>query len=81
MKQILLSLGLLLGVTVSAQDCSDLFISEYIEGWSNNKALELYNLDNDISESNDIAADNPKVVARIENFLKTARTESPHWPN
>lgn len=26
-----------------AQDCDDLFISEYIEGWSNNKAIELYN--------------------------------------
>jgi len=28
---------------VSAQDCSDLFISEYVEGWNNNKALEIYN--------------------------------------
>ncbi len=28
---------------VSAQDCSDLFISEYVEGWYNNKALEIYN--------------------------------------
>lgn len=26
-----------------AQDCADLFISEYVEGWSNNKALEIYN--------------------------------------
>ena len=26
-----------------AQPCSDLFISEYIEGSSNNKALEIYN--------------------------------------
>lgn len=43
MKQILLSVGLLFSAAVSAQDCSDLFISEYIEGWSNNKALELYN--------------------------------------
>ena len=24
-------------------DCSQLFISEYVEGWSNNKALEIYN--------------------------------------
>ena len=29
--------------SVSAQDCSDLFISEYVEGWSNNKAIEIYN--------------------------------------
>jgi hypothetical protein len=29
---------------VSAQNtCADLFISEYVEGWSNNKALEIYN--------------------------------------
>jgi hypothetical protein len=26
-----------------ASDCSELFISEYCEGWSNNKALEIYN--------------------------------------
>ncbi|PKR80362.1 hypothetical protein CW751_09820 [Brumimicrobium salinarum] len=43
MKKVLLSLGLLLSASVSAQDCSDLFISEYVEGWSNNKALEIYN--------------------------------------
>jgi hypothetical protein len=30
------------GIT-QAQDCSELFISEYVEGWSNNKALEIYN--------------------------------------
>ncbi|PHR47744.1 MAG: hypothetical protein COA32_07260 [Fluviicola sp.] len=43
MKQFLLSVSLLIGVAVNAQDCSDLFISEYVEGWSNNKALEIYN--------------------------------------
>jgi len=26
-----------------AQDCGSIFISEYVEGWSNNKALEIYN--------------------------------------
>lgn len=26
-----------------AQGCTELFISEYVEGWGNNKALELYN--------------------------------------
>ena len=26
-----------------AQNCSNLFISEYVEGWSNNKAIEIYN--------------------------------------
>ncbi|MBN1200010.1 MAG: T9SS type A sorting domain-containing protein [Bacteroidales bacterium] len=28
---------------VHAQDCADLIISEYVEGWYNNKALEIYN--------------------------------------
>jgi hypothetical protein len=35
----LLSAGALIGQT----DCSDIFMSEYVEGWNNNKALELYN--------------------------------------
>ncbi len=35
----LLSAGALFAQT----NCSDLFISEYVEGWYNNKALELYN--------------------------------------
>ncbi|MEX1193300.1 MAG: lamin tail domain-containing protein [Brumimicrobium sp.] len=43
MKQFLLSVSLLVGAAINAQDCDDLFISEYVEGWSNNKALELYN--------------------------------------
>ena len=43
MKRFLLSVSLLLGASAISQDCSDLFISEYVEGWSNNKALEIYN--------------------------------------
>lgn len=45
MKKVLLAVGLLLsGISfLQAQDCSDLFISEYVEGWGNNKALEIYN--------------------------------------
>ena len=27
----------------NAQNCSELFISEYVEGWSNNKAIEIFN--------------------------------------
>ncbi len=42
MKKILLVLSLISGVSF-AQDCTKLFISEYVEGWSNNKALEIYN--------------------------------------
>lgn len=37
--------------------------------------LELYHLRDDPGESRNIAAANPKVVARIETFLKTARVE------
>ena len=44
MKKFLLSLTLLLpSVWLAGQDCSDLIISEYVEGWSNNKAMEIYN--------------------------------------
>lgn len=43
MKQFLLSVSLFIGASINAQDCSDLFISEYVEGWSNNKAIEIYN--------------------------------------
>ena len=43
MKKVLLILGLIFTVSVTAQDCSDLFFSEYVEGWSQNKAIEVYN--------------------------------------
>ncbi|MEY4386544.1 MAG: hypothetical protein RLY20_1827 [Verrucomicrobiota bacterium] len=39
------------------------------------KALELYNLTRDIGETNNIAEENPQVVARMENILARARTE------
>ncbi len=43
MKRLLPLFGLMLmGIFVSAQ-CDDLFISEYVEGYANNKALEIYN--------------------------------------
>ena len=38
----LVALATLSANLLTAQ-CSELFISEYIEGWSNNKALEIYN--------------------------------------
>jgi len=44
MKKFLLILFALTAVTFSrAQDCSDIFFSEYVEGWNNNKSIELYN--------------------------------------
>ncbi|MGH9935975.1 MAG: arylsulfatase [Blastocatellia bacterium] len=42
--------------------------------------LELYDLKNDIGEQNDIAVKHPDVVKKIEDYLKTARTESELWP-
>jgi hypothetical protein len=42
--------------------------------------LELYDLKTDPSESRNVAAAQPAVVAKIESYLKTARTESPEWP-
>ena len=42
--------------------------------------LELYNLSADPSEKQNVAAQKPDVVARIEAYLKDARTESEQWP-
>lgn len=44
------------------------------------KPLELYHLKSDPAETRDVASENPEVVARIETYLKTARTESALWP-
>jgi len=42
--------------------------------------LELYDLSKDLSETNNVAKANPGIIAKIETYLKTARTESPRWP-
>jgi hypothetical protein len=45
MEKRLLSIVLLISMNMSAQitDCSELFFSEYVEGWGQNKAIEVYN--------------------------------------
>ncbi len=43
-------------------------------------AMELYNLATDPGEAKNVVAENPNVVARIQEYLKTARTDSPQWP-
>lgn len=43
MKKTLLVLSTIFASLSYGQDCADLLISEYVEGWSNNKALEIYN--------------------------------------
>ncbi len=42
--------------------------------------LELYNLRLDPREQHNVAAENPKVIARLETLFKQARIDSPDWP-
>ena len=42
--------------------------------------LELYDLDTDRAETHNVAAAHADVVARVERYLKTARTDSAEWP-
>ena len=42
--------------------------------------LELYDLEADPGEERNVAAANPDVVARVESYLRTARTASERWP-
>ena len=42
--------------------------------------VELYDLSNDLSERNDVAARNPEVVRKIKEIFVSARTDSPDWP-
>lgn len=39
-----------------------------------NMTLELYNLADDITESNDVAAENPDIVAKMETIMKNEHT-------
>ena len=42
--------------------------------------IELYNLKNDIGEKSNVAVRHPSIVAKIEAYMKAARTPSEHWP-
>jgi len=44
-----------------------------------NGPIELYNLKTDISEQHNVADQRPEIVAKIEKYMKTARTLSEHW--
>jgi arylsulfatase A-like enzyme len=44
------------------------------------KPLELYDLAQDVAEEHDIAGQRPEVVATVEEYLRTARADSPNWP-
>ena len=41
---------------------------------------ELYDLTTDLGETKNVANQHPEIVARIEEYLKSARTESADWP-
>jgi len=78
------------------QDLPDRFLYwEYFEKgfqqavrWRNFKAIRLerdeplllFDLSQDLAEQHNIADKHPEVVARIEQYLKSARTESANWP-
>lgn len=47
--------------------------------FNNKDQLELYDLEKDLSEKHDVAAEHPEVVKKIRDALKTARTANPHW--
>jgi arylsulfatase A-like enzyme len=42
--------------------------------------LELYDLQNDLAEKRNIAAEHSEVISKIESYLKSARSESAQWP-
>jgi len=44
------------------------------------KPLELYDLVHDVGETRNVDREHPEIVQRIEEYLKTARTESENWP-
>jgi hypothetical protein len=42
--------------------------------------MRLYDLQNDIGETTDIAKQYPEIIKKIQDYVKTARTESEYWP-
>jgi arylsulfatase A len=42
--------------------------------------IELYNLKDDIGEEHNVAGWHPQIVAKIAEYMKSARTPSEYWP-
>lgn len=42
--------------------------------------LQVFDLQNDISETTDVAAEHPEITAKLDAYLSAARSESPDWP-
>jgi hypothetical protein len=67
-------------MSLFAQDCTELFISEYVEGWSNNKALEIYNPTNstiDLSQYMVIRYSNGSSSADATNAIQLTGSVGP----
>jgi hypothetical protein len=67
----------MIGSLAMAQDCSELFISEYVEGWSNNKAIEIYNPTNasiDLSQYIVVRYSNGSTSATAANAVQLTGT-------
>ena len=45
-----------------------------------NRKIQLYDLDKDIGEQNDIADANPEIAGRLAEIMRTGRTESDVFP-
>jgi hypothetical protein len=81
MKQTLLSVFTLVIFNAGAQNCVDLFISEYVEGSGNNKALEIYNptsVSIDLSAYIVIRYSNGATSASASNAVQLVGTLSPN---
>jgi hypothetical protein len=48
-------------------------------GWEG--PILLFDMTVDISEAKNVAQDHPDIVKQIETYLKTARVETPNWPD
>ncbi len=47
---------------------------------SRSAPLELYDLQSDPAETNNVAVQHPDIVEKIENYLKSTREENKNWP-
>jgi len=46
-----------------------------------NQPLQLFDVVADPTESSNVAAEHPDLIAKFETYFSTARTESAHWPD
>lgn len=44
------------------------------------KPIELYDLSSDVNEERNVAAAHPDIVAKFDQYIRAARTDSPDWP-